>query len=119
PFMFQNLKVYQKALDFADSVASLVEPFDRRHRVLADQLTRASISIPLNIAEGNGRLHEGDRKQFFAIARGSVHECVALLELCRRRNLVDEKLCSGLTAQLETVGKMLGGLMSGLERKSR
>jgi len=116
PFMFQNLKVYQKALDLADSIATVVDHFDHRHRVLADQFTRASISVPLNIAEGNGRFHKADRKQFFAVARGSIHECVALLELSRRRGLVSDDTQLHLTGELETVAKMLGGLMAGLDR---
>jgi four helix bundle protein len=115
--MFEHLRVYSEAVNFADSIADLVESFDGRHRVLADQLTRASISIPLNTAEGNGRSHAGDRRQFFVIARGSVHECVALLELCRRRGLMDDAAHAAGIQEPEALGKMLSGLISGLERR--
>ncbi|MGZ3781951.1 MAG: four helix bundle protein [Pseudobdellovibrionaceae bacterium] len=46
-------------------------------RTLADQLSRAALSIPLNIDEGNGRWHNGDKRNFFWIARGSAFECVS------------------------------------------
>ena len=82
--MFEKLQVYQKAIDLADEVASLTENFPRGYYFLTDQLNRASLSIAANIAEGNGRFTKADRKNFFTIARGSVQECVPLLELARR-----------------------------------
>jgi four helix bundle protein len=115
--MFEHLRVYREAVSFADSVADLVEAFGNRHRVLADQLTRASISIPLNIAEGNGRSHARDRKQFFVVARGSVHECVALLDLCKRRDLMDDAVYAARSQELEALAKMLSGLIAGLDKR--
>ncbi len=79
-FAFEKLKVYQKAIAFADSGCTLTKGFPRGYFFLADQLNRASLSIAANIAEGNGRFTKPDRKNFFGIARGSVQECVALLE---------------------------------------
>ncbi len=54
-FLFEKLEVYQKAVTFAERVSSLTEEFPRGHWYLADHLNRASLSISLNIAEGNGR----------------------------------------------------------------
>lgn len=53
-FMFENLQVYQKTVDFADQVASLTESFPRGYYFLVDQLNRAALSIAANLAEGNG-----------------------------------------------------------------
>jgi len=89
-FAFEKLHVYQKSVDFADQVASLTENFPRAYGFLAGQLNRASLSIAANLAEGNGRFTKADRKHFFAIARGSVQECVPLLELGRRRKLISD-----------------------------
>jgi len=111
PFLFEKLEVYQKALAFAERVSALTSDFPRGLWYLADQLNRASLSVSLNIAEGNGRWTEADRKNFFGIARGSVHECVPLLELCRRKGLLEESLCVELKEELETIAKMLSGLM--------
>ena len=60
-FMFENLQVYQKAVDFADRIATLTESFPRGYYFLVDQLNRTSLSIATNLAEGNGRFTKPDR----------------------------------------------------------
>jgi four helix bundle protein len=90
-FAFEKLLLYQKAVDFADAICQQTEQFPRGYGFLVDQLNRASLSIAANIAEGNGRFTKPDRKNFFGIARGSVQECVPLLELASRRKLLTEK----------------------------
>ena len=111
PFLFEKLKVYQRSLTFAEHVSGLTADFPRSCWYLADQLNRASLSISLNIAEGNGRRTEADRRNFFAIARGSVHECVPLVELCRRRELLRDEVCGELKEELEVIAKRLSGLI--------
>jgi four helix bundle protein len=86
-FMFENLEVYQRAVDLAERVTGITKGFPAQgHYNLVDQLRRAAVSISLNIAEGNGRWHVNDRKNFWWIARGSVFECVPLLELANEKN---------------------------------
>jgi len=116
-FLFEKLEVYQKALAFAERVSNLAAGFPRGSWYLADQLNRASLSISLNIAEGNGRWTEADRRNFFGIARGSVHECVPLIELCRRKRLLDETTCEGLKRDLATIAKMLAGLIRRTQKR--
>jgi four helix bundle protein len=78
-FMFEKLEVYQRAVCLSESITRRTQNFPRRgYYHLVDQLRRASLSISLNIAEGNGRWHPKDRKNFFWIARGSVFECIPL-----------------------------------------
>lgn len=84
-FTFEKLVVYQKAVEFADASCSQTKDFPRGYFFLADQLNRAALSIAVNIAEGNGRFTKPDRKNFFGIARGSVQECVPLLDVARRK----------------------------------
>jgi four helix bundle protein len=117
-FMFENLEVYQKAVDFADRILALTATFPRGYGVLSDHLNRASVSISANIAEGNGRFTKRDRRNFFTIARASGHECVPLLELSRRRELVDETSHAELRVEVEIIAKMLSGLISGVERRA-
>ena len=88
-FMFEKLDVYQKAVDFADQAASITEQFPRGYGYLSDQLNRAALSIAANPAEGNGRFTKADRRDFFIIGRGSAQECVPLLELAKRRGLIN------------------------------
>ena len=116
-FAFEKLLVYQKSVDFADNVCTATEQVQRGYGFLVDQLNRAALSISSNIAEGNGRFTKADRKNLFGIARGSVQECVPLLELARRRSLVDEAKHAELKLQLEEISKMLSGLISDLENR--
>lgn len=117
-FSFERLDVYQKAVDFADAVCTHTEAFPRGYGFLVDQLNRAALSISANIAEGNGRFTKADRRNFFGIARGSVQECVPLLELARRRSLLSEPQHGTLKAQLEEIARMLSGLIAGLEKRA-
>lgn len=117
-FIFEKLLVYQKAVDFADQITSLTEKFPKGYYYLSDQLNRASLSIATNIAEGNGRFTKADRKNFFIIARGSVQECVPLLELAKRRKLIDEKAQNSFQEELEILAKMLSGLIKGIDKRS-
>lgn len=113
-FAFEKLLVYQKAVDFADLICARSETFPRGYGFLADQLNRAALSIAANIAESNGRFTKPDRKNFFGIARGSVQECVPLLELALRRKLLTSMEHESLKSQLEEIARMLSGLINGL-----
>jgi len=117
PFMFENLEVYQKSVDLAEKVINLTEKFSKGYYFLTDQLNRASLSIATNIAEGNGRFTKRDRQNFFIIARGSVHECIPLLEIAKRKELISDVVISDLFNQLEVISKMISGLISGLEKR--
>ena len=116
-FIFEKLLVYQKAVDFADQITSLTEKFPKGYYYLSDQLNRASLSIATNIAEGNGRFTKADRRNFFMIARGSLQECVPLLELTRRRGLINERMYNQFRDELETSAKMLSGLIKGIDKR--
>jgi len=117
PFAFEKLQVYQKAITFADAVCTITRDLPRGYFFLGDQLSRSATSIAANIAEGNGRFTKPDRRNFFGIARGSVQECVPLLELARRQSLIDEARHAELKANLEEVSRMLSGLINGLDNR--
>ena len=116
-FMFERLDVYQKAVDFADEIMTLTATFPRGYYFLTDQLNRAALSIATNLAEGNGRFTKADRKNFFVIARGSAQECVPLLELARRKGLVDEACHAAFRERIEIIAKMISGLINGLANR--
>jgi four helix bundle protein len=116
-FMFENLAVYQKAIDFAEQVVTLTGSFPRGYYFLADQLNRAALSIATNLAEGNGRFTRADRKNFFIIARGSAQECIPLLELARRKELILDDSHRGFRQQIEAIAKMISGLIAGMDKR--
>ncbi len=118
PFAVENLILYQRSVNFADNILTITESFPRGYRFLADQLNRASVSISANLAEGNGRFTKPDRKHFFAIARGSIQECIPLLELATRRSLLKPGEHRRLYNTLDELAKMISGLINGLDKRS-
>lgn len=110
-FLFEKLEVYRKALNIAADVRALCAPMGRDNYDLADQLRRASVSIPANIAEGNGRMHGADKRRFLIIARGSAYECIPLLDLCLRAEAIAPEKVSNLRLGLEGICRMLGALI--------
>ena len=103
----ENLDVYRAAMEFFVLVASLLERFPRGHGPVADQLRRAALSIPLNIAEGHGKRGRADRARFYDIARGSAHECGAILDVSTILQIVDEPTCGRGKALLARIVAML------------
>jgi len=84
-FSHEKLDVYRTAIEYVRWAFLIGKRASGMHRHARDQLLRASQSIPLNIAEGNGKVTERDRRHFFEIARGSALECAAIqdvLEVC-------------------------------------
>ena len=80
-FDHEKLDVYQVSIEFVGWVESILAGLGGHRRHARDQLIRASESIPLNIAEGNGKRGPRDRKRYFEIARGSAMECAAALDV--------------------------------------
>ena len=117
PFSFEKLDVYQKALDFAVSVVDVVEQLDtpRKHYKLIEQLEASSTSIALNISEGKGRFSKKEFKQFLYIARGSLFETVAMLQIFRKKKWIKTALYNGLYANAEEINKMLSGLINSIK----
>ncbi len=86
-------------------------------RGLADQIRRAAISIPSNIAEGNGRGTNRDSLRFLYIARGSLCELESQIDVCQRTGLIKIEDSRNITEQMVLVGRLIGGLIA--YRKSR
>lgn len=80
-FDHEKLEVYRVSIDTVAAIWRLTENIPSKHRHIKDQLVRASQSIPLNIAEGNGKRAYRDRNRYFEIARGSAMECAAALDV--------------------------------------
>lgn len=80
-FGHEKLVVYQASLQYVAYVYDLASRLQGHHRHARDQLLRASQSIPLNIAEGNGKTSPADRRRYFEIARGSALECAVVQDV--------------------------------------
>jgi four helix bundle protein len=109
-FDHEKLKVYQKSLVFNSLVIRILEDIPK-HSSLHDQLERASISITLNIAEGNGKWSRKDRCRYFDIARGSALECAAALDLAAARKFFSADQTVDEKDLLAEIVRMLVGLI--------
>ena len=86
----EKLDVYQKAIRLLALTAKISSSIPRGNAELLDQLKRAALSIPLNIAEASGRTGSLENARHFAIARGSALESGAILDACKALSLIDE-----------------------------
>ena len=119
PFTFEKLEVYQKSLELVEHIESLAQQLKGNVSYsLCDQLQRAALSIPLNIAEGNGRYHKKDKLHFFYIARGSIFECVPILQILKSGKKINEDIYDTLYSELETLSKMISGLINSFEKNT-
>ncbi|MGB7062087.1 MAG: four helix bundle protein [Candidatus Zixiibacteriota bacterium] len=110
-FSFENLKVYRDSLQFAKDVYRLTNKFPKDEIFgLTSQLRRAASSVVLNIAEGSG-LTKNEFKNFLRRARGSVYECVAILEIALDTKYVSEEEYKQLYERCNTLARSISALM--------
>ena len=115
-FNFENLKVYQQALEFSNQIFLTSNNWPAKFQFsLADQIRRASLSIPLNIAEGSSRT-KLEFKRFLSISRGSCFECIPLIEISFRQKLITLKEKETWYNQLLSLAKMLSSLRTSLSK---
>ena len=107
-FDHDKLQVYQAAIQFVGWSDTTLQKVPKGFAV-AGQLDRASTSIPLNIAEGNGKFTPPDRCRFFDIARGSALECAAGLDvLVAKKQVTEPEAVEGKTILVRIVSMLVG-----------
>ena len=106
-FSHEKLDVYQLALEYVAYVFERVDQLEGSARTAREQWLRASQSIPLNIAEGNGKASDGDRRRFFEIARGSAFECAAIQDVLEVTGALSEAENVDAKAKLDRIAAML------------
>lgn len=109
-FFYEELVVWQKAMELVRLVYQATRrfPVDERF-ALTDQLRRAVVSIPSNIAEGNGRGSNKDYAHFLSIARGSLYETMTQLRIAKDLGYLDDY--SQFEDIAAEVGRMLGAML--------
>lgn len=117
-FGFEDLEVWKKSIDFADSVIELAEKLNasQKHYKLLGQLESAVMSIALNIAEGKGRYSKKEFVQFLYIARGSLYETVTVLKIFQRRSWITSVDYEKLLLQAEEIARMIVGLIKSIKK---
>jgi four helix bundle protein len=116
-FKFERFDAWKRAIEFANELWLVSETMPKLHQfTLGDQLRRAALSIPTNIAEGSGRDFPKERAYFYGVAKGSIYECVSLLEMAKLRGIISEErrqraykeadeLAAILTSTIHTIRK--------------
>jgi four helix bundle protein len=115
-FDFQKLEVYRKAKQFhLDCQSLIVHGSFQKH--MNDQLSRAASSIAINIAEGSARFTPADRANFFKISRGSVFECVSILDILKDQELVTQESYGNMLMKADELSRILYRMISNLNEK--
>ncbi|MGD0912467.1 MAG: four helix bundle protein [Terracidiphilus sp.] len=112
---FRELVVWQRAMQLTVAIYRITKEFPREELYgLTNQLRRSAVSVPSNIAEGQGRLSIGEFKQFLGIARGSNFELQTQLEIVRALNLGSSAQIDEAERISHEVGKMAYGLIGSI-----
>jgi len=114
---YRELIVWQKAMDLVEMVYRVTGKFPNSELYgLTSQLRRAAVSVPSNIAEGQGRSTTRDFLHFLSIANGSLKEVETQVLISQRSGYIDQQQTSQLIKFTE-VGRVLSGLTNSLKRK--
>jgi four helix bundle protein len=115
---YRDLEVWQRSMQLAKRIYQVTQSFPNEERFgLTNQLRRASVSGPSNLAEGHARFGPGDFSRFISIAMGSVAEIETQILLSTELGYVRAELSRELMTDLETVGKMLRGLAKSITKR--
>jgi four helix bundle protein len=116
---YRDLIVWQKAMDLVETIYRTTGTFPREEIYgLTSQIRRAAISIPSNIAEGNGRNTTRDYLHFLSIAYGSIKEVETQVLIAERLRYIDSARSSQLIERTAEVARLISGLVNSLNRKT-
>ncbi|MGH9448722.1 MAG: four helix bundle protein [Terriglobia bacterium] len=114
---YEDLVVWQKAMKLAMRVDGATRGFPKEEMFgLTGQIRRAAVSVPSNIAEGQGRLSPKDFRNFLGVARGSLQELQTQLRLAEGLGYLKSNETAALLEEAAEVGRALNGLMTSLDR---
>ncbi len=118
-FAHERMDVYQVALDFLVIAEGVIGAVPRGRGHIVDQLTRASTSIVLNIAEGAGKFSRPDKRRYYLSAIGSATECAAILDVCERMKMIEAETLRRGKETLDRIAAMLVKLAKAMETEPR
>jgi four helix bundle protein len=114
---YRDLKASQKAMELVTVVYASTQKFPKEKTYgLTSQMRRAAVSIPSNIAEGQGRRLEGDFQHFLRNGRGSLLELETQILIARNLRYLGEGDAEALLAMCAEVGRILNGLIGSVRR---
>ena len=115
---YAELIAWQKAMDFVESVYRSTVGFPKEEMFgLTCQVRRAAVSVPSNIAEGQGRRTTGEFLQFLSVARGPLQEAETQIQLAQRLGYLAEATKRDILNLSTEVGRLISGLIKSLESR--
>ena len=113
---YRELVAWQKAMDLVQEIYRLTQDFPPQEQFgLTNQLRRAAVSVPSNIAEGQGRRLRKQFCLFLRTARGSAQEIETQLLIAQRLGYASAQRLRPVLSLLEETGRLIGGLLRSLE----
>jgi four helix bundle protein len=117
-YAFENMKAWQEARKLVVEVYHLLDDFPKfENYALCDQIRRAIVSVPSNLAEGTGRTSAKEQLHFYEIAYGSLMEAYNQLIIASDLKYIGDNSLRELEPQIDVVARMLNGLRSSLLKK--
>lgn len=117
--IYKDLTAWKKSMELVKEIYTLTKKLPKEETYgLSDQMRRAAVSIPSNIAEGNGRKTDNEYAHFLNIARGSECELETQLYICIMLNYLTEKETEEAFSLLAEVGRMLNKMLSNLKART-
>jgi four helix bundle protein len=111
-FKFETFEVWKRAIEFAHQIFTVADELPQRYQFsLGEQLRRATLSIPTNLAEGSGRDALKEKQYFYRIAKGSVYEVVSLLVMAGKRGHLAGEQYQKLYQEADELAAMITGAM--------
>ena len=118
-FKFERFEAWKRAIGFADEMFVLADALPQRYQFsLGEQLRRAALSIPTNLAEGAGRDNVNEEGYFYRIAKGSAYEVLSLLVMFRRRGHLSDVLYRQHYQEADEIAAMISGAIRSKKRPS-
>jgi four helix bundle protein len=112
---YKDLVAWQKAMDLVTDVYKVTRAFPKEEVYgLTSQLRRAAVSVPSNIAEGQGRKGDGEFKHFLRLALGSLMEVETQIMIAERLGYLAPDSSQALLRNTGEVGKIMNGLIKSL-----
>jgi four helix bundle protein len=116
---YKDLIAWQKAMELVNAVYDATDAFPKREIYsLTDQVRRAVVSVPSNIAEGQAHYNNREFLHFLRHSRGSLAEVETQILIAQRRNYLSESQAADILKRTDEVGRVLSGLISSLKEKN-
>jgi four helix bundle protein len=117
-YAFENMKAWQEARKLVGATYRLLDDFPKfENYALCDQIRRAVVSVPSNLAEGSGRISVKEQLRFYEIAYGALMEIYNQLIIVTDLNYLDKNKFEDIRPQIDIVAKMLNGLRNSMIKK--